>query len=123
MQLSHTPPLPVNQSVRGDMPNDARPSSDEDEGQSGIRSSPYIRPHSTTEPTRSSGLHSRPLQSGPICTTPGMVEHRLSDRIKQKQKRKQKSLHQYYTAKVYYVTLNYCAETFADCVVIILAFF
>lgn len=90
MQLSHTPPLPVNQSVRGDMPNDARPSSDEDEGQSGIRSSPYIRPHSTTEPTRSSGLHSRPLQSGPICSTPGTVEHRLSDRIKQKQKQKQK---------------------------------
>lgn len=74
MQLSHTPPLPVNQSVRGDMPNDARPSSDEDEGQSGIRSSPYIRPHSTTEPTRSSGLHSRPLQSGPICSTPGLCQ-------------------------------------------------
>lgn len=86
MQLSHTPPLSVNQSVRGDMPNDARPSSDEDEGQSGIRSSPYIRPHSTTEPARSSGLHSRPVQSGPICSTPGTVERRLLDRIKEKQK-------------------------------------
>lgn len=71
MQLSHTPPLPVNQVARGDMPSDARPSSDEDDVYSGARSSPFVGPPAPSEPVRSSGLHSRPVQSGPICTTPG----------------------------------------------------
>lgn len=74
MQLSHTPPLPSNQTSRGDMPSDARPSSDEDEGYSGARSSSFVRSHVTSEPGRSPGLHSRPVQSGPICSTPGLCQ-------------------------------------------------
>ena len=71
MQLSHTPPMSVNQNGRGDMTSDARPSSDEEEGHGGTRNSPFVGPHAVSEPVRSSGLHSRPVQTGPICTTPG----------------------------------------------------
>ena len=71
MQLSHTPPLPVNQTARGDMPSDARSSSDEDEGYGGTRGPSFVGPHAMSEPARPPGLHSRPVQSGPICTTPG----------------------------------------------------
>ena len=73
MQLSHTPPMPVNQTGRGDIPSDARPSSDEEEGYSaGAKGSPFVGSHAmSSEPVRSSGMHSRPVQTGPICTTPG----------------------------------------------------
>ena len=75
MQLSHTPPQPVNQTARGEMPSDARSSSDEDEGYGGTRNSSFVGPHAVSEPARPSGLHSRPVQSGPICTTPGNVNN------------------------------------------------
>lgn len=77
MQLSHTPPMSVNQTGRGDMPSDARPSSDEEEGHTRTRSSPFVGSHTMSEPLRSSqsaGMHSRPVQTGPICTTPGMCQ-------------------------------------------------
>ena len=82
MQLlqSRTPPMSVSQTVCSDMPSDAQLSSDEDESHSGTRSSPYVNVHSTeahpavTESfVRSSGMHSRPVQTGPICTSPGIM--------------------------------------------------
>lgn len=83
MQLlqSRTPPMSVSQTVCSDMPSDAQLSSDEDESHSGTRSSPYVNVHSTeahpavTESfVRSSGMHSRPVQTGPICTSPGFCQ-------------------------------------------------
>ena len=81
MQLlqSRTPPMSVSQTVRSDMPSEAQLSSDEEESRNGKRSSPYVNVHQTevhpavTESfVRSSGMHSRPVQTGPICATPGI---------------------------------------------------
>lgn len=80
MQVPHTPPMSINQTGHGDMSSDARPSSDEEEGHSRMRSSSYAGSHSMNqEPVRSTlsaGMHSRPVQSGPICTTPGTCQNR-----------------------------------------------
>ena len=79
MQVPHTPPISINQIGHGDMSSDARPSSDEEEGHSRMRSSSYAGSHSMNqEPVRSTlsaGMHSRPVQSGPICTTPGTCQN------------------------------------------------
>lgn len=79
MQLlqSHTPPMSVSQTVRGDMPSDARVGSDDEESHNGTRSSAYVVRPADVHPTmsepavRSTGMHSRPVQTGPVCTTPG----------------------------------------------------
>lgn len=81
MQLlqSHTPPMSASQATRGDMPSDARHTSDDEDSHNGTRSSAYVvhpaEVHpSMTEPTvRSTGMHSRPVQTGPVCTTPGTL--------------------------------------------------
>ena len=102
MQLSHTPPLSSNQTSRGEMPSDARPSSDEDEGYSGTRSSSFVRSHVTSEPGRSPGLHSRPVQSGPICSTPGTTWLFTNDK------------HNLSISSTYCVPLSHCSCEYVD---------
>ncbi|XP_078360674.1 GREB1-like protein isoform X2 [Oculina patagonica] len=82
MQLlqSHTPSMSVSQTVRGDMPSDARVGSDDEESHNGTRSSAYVVHPADVHPTmsepavRTTGMHSRPVQTGPVCTTPGLCQ-------------------------------------------------
>lgn len=79
MQLlqSHTPPMSVSQTTRGDMPSDARHISDGEESPNGTRSSAFVvhpaevHPSMSEPAARSTGMHSRPVQTGPVCTNPG----------------------------------------------------
>lgn len=79
MQLlqSHTPPMSMSQTTRGDMPSDARRASDEEEPPNGTRSSAFVvhpaevHPSMSEPAARSTSMHSRPVQTGPVCTNPG----------------------------------------------------
>lgn len=86
MQLlqSHTSSMSVSQTARGDTPNDARHGSDDEESHNGTsRNSGYVVHSADVHPTmseaavRSTGMHSRPVQTGPICTTPGTCSCKL----------------------------------------------
>lgn len=69
--------MSVSQTTRGDMPSDARRGSDDEESHNGTRSSAYVvhpadvHPSMSEPAVRSTGMHGRPVQTGPICTTPG----------------------------------------------------
>ena len=69
--------MSVSQTTRGDMPSDARHASDDEGSPNGTRTSAFVvhpaELHSSmSEPAaRSTGMHSRPVQTGPVCTNPG----------------------------------------------------
>lgn len=76
--------MSVSQTARSDTPNDARHGSDDEESHNGTsRNSGYVVHSADVHPTmseaavRSTGMHSRPVQTGPICTTPGTCSCKL----------------------------------------------